>query len=102
MHDDMLFSTKVTEYEKNLMLNICDASLLGKELSQDNLRMNITKSYYGDKIVERKEAERLIQISSIINMVGKDTVSLSLELGIGSENGIKKISGIPFLIVFKM
>jgi hypothetical protein len=34
--------------------------------------------------------------------VGNETISMSIELGIGSENAIKKISGVPFLIVFKM
>jgi hypothetical protein len=35
-------------------------------------------------------------------MVGKETISLSIELGIGSETGIKTISDVPFLIVFKI
>ena len=35
-------------------------------------------------------------------MVGKDTISLSLELGVGTENGVKIIGGVPFLIVYKM
>jgi len=35
-------------------------------------------------------------------MVGKEIVSLSVNMGIGSEGGIKEIDGIPFLIVFKM
>jgi len=35
-------------------------------------------------------------------MVGKETISLSMNLGIGSETGIKKINGVPFLIVFKI
>jgi len=35
-------------------------------------------------------------------MVGKETISLCIKLGIGSETGIKTISDIPFLIVFKM
>jgi len=52
--------------------------------------------------MEKDEAKKLLKNSSIINMVGKNTISLSLELGIGSENGVKKISGVPFLIVFKM
>ena len=39
---------------------------------------------------------------STINMVGKETVSLSVSLGIGSHQGIKEIDGIPFLIVFKI
>ena len=98
----MQFSIKTTDYQKNLMLNICDLDLLGKNIVEKELNMNISKSYYGEKIVEHDEARNLLKNASIINMVGKDTVSLSLEIGIGSEKGIRIIDGIPFLIVFKM
>jgi len=98
----MHFSAKVTDYQKNLMLNICDVDLLGKNIVQEDLKMTISKSYYGEKIIEHEEAKNLLKNASIINMVGKETISLSLELGIGSENGVKKIGGVPFLIVFKM
>ena len=98
----MQFSVRVTDYQKNMMLNICDAELLGKKIIQDELNMHISESYYGEKLVEKDEAKTLLKNSSIINMVGKETISLSLELGIGSENGIKTISDVPFLIVFKM
>ena len=98
----MQFSVRVTDYQKNVMLNICDAELLGKKIIQDELNMTISESYYGERLVEKEEAETLLKNSSIINMVGKETVSLSIELGVGSENGIKTISGVPFLIVFKM
>ena len=98
----MQFSVRVTEYQKNMMLNICDAELLGKKITQDELNIHISESYYGERFVEKKEATDLLKQSSIINMVGKETISLSIELGVGSENGIKTISGIPFLIVFNM
>ncbi|MGD2106599.1 MAG: DUF424 domain-containing protein [Nitrosopumilaceae archaeon] len=98
----MQFSIKTTDYQKNLMLNICDADLLGKNIVEDELKMNISESYYGEKLVEHEEARTLLKNASIINMVGKETISLSLELGVGSENGVKKIGGVPFLIVFKM
>ena len=98
----MQFSVRVTDYQKNMMLNICDAELLGKKIIQDELNMHISESYYGEKLVEKDEAKTLLKNSSIINMVGKETISLSLELGIGSENGVKTISDVPFLIVFKM
>jgi len=98
----MQFSVRVSNYERNTMLNICDAELLGKKIIQDGVNIHISESYYGEKFVEKDEAKSLLKNSSIINMVGKETVSLSLELGIGSENGIKTISDIPFLIVFKL
>ncbi|MHA7646643.1 DUF424 domain-containing protein [Nitrosopumilus sp. S4] len=98
----MQFSVRVTDYQKNVMLNICDANLLGKNIVQDELNMHISESYYGEKFVEKDEAKSLLKNSSIINMVGKETISLCLQLGIGSEAGVKTISGVPFLIVFKM
>ena len=98
----MQFSVRVSNYQKNSTLNICDAELLGKKIIQDELNMNISESYFGEKLVEREEAKSLLKNSSIINMVGKETVSLSIELGIGAENGIKTISDVPFLIVFKI
>ena len=98
----MQFSVKVSNYQKNSTLNICDAELLGKKLIQDELNMHISESYYGQKLVEKEEAKSLLKNYSIINMVGKETISLSRELGIGSETGIKTISGVPFLIVFKI
>jgi len=101
MHE-MSFSIKLTNYQKNPILNICDADLLGKKITEKELEVHISKSYYGEKIVERGEAKTLLKNSQIINMVGKEIVSLSTSLGIGSESGIKEIDGVPFLIVYKM
>ncbi len=98
----MPFSVRVSNYQKNAMLNICDAELLGQKIFQDELNMHISESYYGEKLIEKEEAKSLLKNSSIINMVGKEIISLSIELGIGSENGIKTISNVPFLIVFKI
>ena len=98
----MSFSVRVSNYQENAMLNICDAELLGKKIIQDGLNMHISESYYGEKLIDKEEAKSLLKNSSIINMVGKKVVSLSIELGIGSENGIKTISDVPFLLIFKI
>ncbi len=98
----MLFSIRVTNHQNNVMLNICDASLLGKNVVKDNLSLNISKSCYGERTVQKGEAEELLKKSSTINMVGKETILLSTSLGIGSHKGVKEIDGVPFLIVYKM
>ena len=98
----MQFSVKVSDYQKNMMLNICDVDLLGKKIIQDELNIHISESYYGEKLVDKEEAKNLLKQSSIINMVGTKIISLSIQLGIGSENGVKTVSDVPFLIVFKM
>jgi len=97
----MNFAVKQVNQQRNRMLNICDAELVGKTLRQSDLEIRITKSYYEDRIVDEREAESLLRNSSIINMAGKKTIGLSIKLGIGSAKGVKEIEGIPFLIVFK-
>jgi len=97
-----MFSARLVNHNDTSMLNICDAELLGRTISKGDFTLKITDSYYAEKTVGKEEAEDLLRSSNSINMVGKEIVSLSVDMGIGSENGIKKIDGIPFLIVFKM
>ena len=97
----MNFAVKQVNQQHNRMLNICDAELVGKTLRQADLEIRITKSYYGDRVVDETEAASLLRTSSIINMAGKKTIDLSIKMGIGSAKGVKEIEGIPFLIVFK-
>ena len=98
----MQFSVKTANYQNQSMLNICDAELLGKKIIEGDLTMHISENYYGERFVEKDEAESLLKNSSIINMAGKETVSLALKLGIGSENAVKVVSDVPFLIIFNM
>ncbi|MGV7226368.1 MAG: DUF424 domain-containing protein [Nitrosopumilus sp.] len=98
----MQFAIRTTNYQNQSMLNICDAELLGKKIVEGELTMHISEGYYGERFVEKEEAESLLKNSSIINMAGKETISLSLKLGIGSENAVKTVSDIPFLIIFNM
>jgi hypothetical protein len=85
-----------------MMLNICDEELVGRVLKKDAFQMNISKSYFGQRIVGKSEAEDLMKSCSILNMAGKQTIEMSINLKIGTRNGVKEIDGVPFLIVFKM
>ena len=97
-----MFSARLINHKDTSMLNICDADLLGRTLNKGNLTLKISEKYYGEKVVEKEEAESLLKESSSINMVGKEIISLSTDIGVGSREGVKEIDGIPFLIVFKM
>ena len=83
------------------MLNICDAELVGRRFQKSDLTINISKSYFAERIVEENEAKQLLKNASIINMVGKKTIALSVKMGIGTTKGVKEIDDVPFLLVFK-
>jgi hypothetical protein len=97
----MSFAVRTITYQQHLMLNICDTPLLGKTITKSDFSLNISKSYFAERFVNKTEAEDLLKKYSIINMVGKETISLAVNLGIGSPKGIKEIDGVPFLLVFK-
>ena len=96
----MPYSVRVSDYQKNIMVNMSDAELIGRNIIDGELKINISENYYGKQIVEKDEAISLLQSASIMNLVGKETISLAIELGIGSKDGVKIISDIPFLIIF--
>ncbi len=97
-----MFSVRLINHKDTSMLNICDTELLGKTLNRGSFTLKISEKYYGEKVVEKEEAESLLKESHNINMVGKEIISLSVNIGIGSQEGVKEIDGIPFLLVFKM
>jgi len=97
-----MFSARLIHHSDGLMLNICDADLLGRTLNRDNFTLKISEKYYAEKVVDKEEAKDLLKRSNSINMVGKEIISLSVNMNIGSRAGVKEIDGIPFLIVFKM
>ena len=97
-----MFSARLIRHKDATMLNICDKDLLGKTLNRDNFSLKISEEYYAEKTIEKEEAKDLLKQSENINMVGKEIIDLSVNMGIGSEKGVKVIDGIPFLIVFKM
>jgi hypothetical protein len=96
----MQFSVKISDYQKNMMVNMCDAELMGKDVVDGELKIPINETYYGKQLVDKDEAISLLKSASVMNLVGKETISLATDLGIGSESGIKIISNIPFLIIF--
>ena len=98
----MQFSVRIINQQNNSMLNICDPDLLGKKIVNGDLTITISKNYYCERIVEESEAKNLLQNNTSINMVGENTISFSIRLGIGSKDAVKRINNIPFLIVFKM
>ena len=96
----MQFSVRISDYQKNKMVNMCDAELIGKDVVDGKLKIHISENYYGKKIIDKDEATSLLKSASIMNLVGKETISLAIDLGVGSESGVKIISNIPFLIIF--
>ena len=97
-----MFSARLINHKDTCMLNICDTELLGRTLNRGSFTLKISEKYYAEKVVDKEEAKELLKKCNSINMAGKEIISLSVNMGIGSEKGVKEIDGVPFLIVYKV
>ena len=83
------------------MINVCDAELVGKTLSQGKLVVSLSRDYFQQEVIENEEAADLLKKCSIANLVGEKIVALAISMGFAKEASVKRICGIPFLMIFK-
>ena len=89
------------KYQGSTMINMCDVELIGIKLEQGDLVIDISKEYFQQEIIEEFQAERLLRLCSIANLVGERIVKLAIDLRFAKVMSIKRISGVPFLMIFK-
>lgn len=83
---------------------MCDAELLGKRFEQDKFQLDVKENFYkGEEVPEEKVIDIMQNMSkedATFNIVGEKSVNCALKAGIISKEGIKKIQGIPFAMIF--
>jgi hypothetical protein len=83
------------------MVDICDLDLIGIRLEQDGIIINLTREYYQQEIIEHSYAMELLEKCDIANLVGDRIVRQALEMKLAKEVSIRRISGVPFLMIYK-
>ncbi|MEO9294822.1 MAG: DUF424 domain-containing protein [Nitrososphaera sp.] len=102
MHkNSALYAARTTPYQGSLMVDICDLDLVGNRLEQDGLVVNLTKEYFQQQVIETSQAGELLQKCAIANLVGERIVAQALSMRMAKEISVKRISGVPFLMIFK-
>ena len=94
-------SVRTISWKDTTLINICDADLIGKTLSEGKLKMHISRDYFGGQIVDSSDALRLMKDSSIINLAGKRAVEIALANKLAAEQAVRLIEGVPFLMIYK-
>lgn len=95
------YALRKIKYQETQIINICDLNILGKEINQRDFSINISREYYYDEEISNEQAIKLLNSSSIINLVGKDIVDLALSLNLAKKNSVKTVENVPFLMIFK-
>lgn len=82
-------------YGKDLMVVACDSEILGAKLESGDLKIIVSKEFYGGMLVDSREALNYLKSASIINIIGVRIVKLALEAGLIHKDAIITIGGQP-------
>jgi len=82
---------------------ICDKELLGKKFEQGKYQLDIKENFFkGDETAEEKAIELIkhfLDEDATFYIVGKKSTACAIQAGIISKERIKKIDGVPFVLV---
>lgn len=82
---------------------ICDSNLMGKKFEEDKFQLDVKESFYKGKETSEEEVTKIMQAMSredaTFNIAGKKSINTALKAGIISEDGVKRIKGIPFALI---
>jgi hypothetical protein len=95
------FSVRSIAWKNSALVNLCDTELIGRTLVEGNLKMHISKDFFGGELVGEEEAVKLLRESSMISLAGERSVKMALANKLGSPQAVREIEGVPFLMIYK-
>lgn len=93
-----MFYVKIHKKNENRIVSICDKDLLGKTFEEGNRILEVNDFYKGE-LIDKEEVKKYL-CEDTLNLVGKNIISLALELEIINKESIVIIKGIPHAQVF--
>src|SRR5438445_8965783 len=85
---------KVYHQGKETLVAAADADLIGKTFREGKFKIEVGKFYEGDVVSEEVFVSHL-QLATIGNFVGKQTIEAATRAGFVSGDGILWITGVP-------
>ena len=95
------YALRTIRYQNSLMVNVCDLSLIDRQIQHGDITIDIKKNYWMDKEVDEGEIESYLKKSTISNLAGKDTVEKAIELNLAKRSSVKYFSDVPFLMIYR-
>lgn len=85
------------------VIAICDSELIGRRFEEGKFQLDVKESFYKGEKADEREVIEVIQLmakeDATFNIVGNKSVNAAIKAGIVTQEGIKKIQGIPFALI---
>ncbi len=97
-----MISVKIHKSYRNVVA-LCDSNLIGKRFEEGIRQLDVRESFYNGEEMDESKILELIQFQagedSTFNLVGEESIAIAKKAGLISDEGVKKVQGIPFALV---
>ncbi len=90
---DIYIKVHKTIYEN--VIAVCDKELIGKTFKDKEIELKVNEHFYKGELLEEDEIVHILKNSTIVNIMGKRSVSLALKIGLIEKENIIRIKGVP-------
>jgi hypothetical protein len=91
----MIVKAHKTE-DGRLLLAICDSDIIGKKFEEEKKQLDLSSDFYKGEEKSNKETTDLMRKAYIINIVGKNSITLAINQNLISGDYVEEINGIPY------
>ncbi|MHA1909238.1 MAG: DUF424 domain-containing protein [Candidatus Thorarchaeota archaeon] len=89
------FYIKIHPRMEHYVVAICDEPLLGKILTEGDIKFNISEEFYGGELVDMDTCLEHLKQATIANMIGSKTVEAAINAGLIHKQSVLYIEGEP-------
>lgn len=73
----------------------CDKEIIGKIFREGKVVLNVSERFYKGELVDEKEAGKYFLDAVNLNIIGKNSVRIALDMNLISKESIIIIEGVP-------
>ncbi len=81
---------------------VCDRELLNTTISHGELSVKISEAFYGNCPASEEMVRAALKKAGNINLMGKRSVSVAIEMGLVTQSGCIMIGDIPHAQVYSL
>jgi|SRR5581483_8318350 len=89
------FRMRVHRQGREVLVAVSDASLVGREFREGNMRLLVSEHFYGTEHADATEVVRELSLCTIANLVGVGAVTLAIQHGFVDPDNVLDIDGVP-------
>ncbi|MCJ7570659.1 MAG: DUF424 family protein [Candidatus Thermoplasmatota archaeon] len=97
-----MISIKIYRRRNDALIAACDKNLIGKTFEEGKYQIEVRKDFYDGERVTPEILKEFLKDATIANLVGDETVTCAIEMGLIDPDSVIKIKGIPHAQMVKM